>query len=77
MNARTHNRLTAQNRQLNATIECIVSPMSEIAGIRRDVLERARSSRDPHFDGKFFVAVISTGIYCRPIWNANSRLASS
>jgi AraC family transcriptional regulator, regulatory protein of adaptative response / DNA-3-methyladenine glycosylase II len=41
--------------------------MSEIAGIRREVLERARRSRDPRFDGKFFVAVISTGIYCRPI----------
>jgi AraC family transcriptional regulator, regulatory protein of adaptative response / DNA-3-methyladenine glycosylase II len=41
--------------------------MSEIVGIRRDVLERARRSRDPRFDGKFFVAVISTGIYCRPI----------
>jgi AraC family transcriptional regulator, regulatory protein of adaptative response / DNA-3-methyladenine glycosylase II len=41
--------------------------MSEIVGIRRDVLERARRSRDPRFDGKFFVAVLSTGIYCRPI----------
>jgi len=41
--------------------------MSEIVGIRRDVLERARRSRDPRFDGRFFVAVLSTGIYCRPI----------
>ena len=31
------------------------------------VLERARLSRDPRFDGKFFVAVTSTGIYCRPV----------
>jgi len=38
-----------------------------MVGISRDVLERARSSRDPRFDGKFFVAVLSTGIYCRPI----------
>ena len=30
-------------------------------------LERARISRDARFDGKFFIAVISTGIYCRPI----------
>jgi AraC family transcriptional regulator, regulatory protein of adaptative response / DNA-3-methyladenine glycosylase II len=67
MNVGTHNRLTAQNRQLDAAIECIVSPMSEIVGISCDVLERARRSRDPRFDGKFFVAVISTGIYCRPI----------
>lgn len=31
------------------------------------VLERARLSRDARFDGKFFIAVTSTGIYCRPI----------
>ena len=29
--------------------------------------ERARISRDPRFDGRFFVAVRTTGIYCRPI----------
>ena len=31
------------------------------------ILERARLSRDPRFDGKFFIGVISTGIYCRPV----------
>jgi AraC family transcriptional regulator of adaptative response / DNA-3-methyladenine glycosylase II len=35
------------------------------------VLERARLSRDPRFDGKFFLAVTSTGIYCRPICPAS------
>lgn len=30
-------------------------------------LDRARDSRDPRFDGKFFIAVTSTRIYCRPI----------
>ncbi|WP_374013721.1 DNA-3-methyladenine glycosylase 2 family protein [Pseudoxanthomonas koreensis] len=29
--------------------------------------ERARLSRDPRFDGVFFTAVRSTGIYCRPV----------
>ncbi len=29
--------------------------------------ERARQARDPRFDGRFFVAVRTTGIYCRPI----------
>src|SRR5216117_27539 len=28
---------------------------------------RALTSRDPRFDGLFFVGVASTGIYCRPI----------
>ncbi|MDH5737512.1 MAG: helix-turn-helix domain-containing protein, partial [Gammaproteobacteria bacterium] len=29
--------------------------------------KKARQSRDPRFDGHFFVAVLSTGIYCRPV----------
>ena len=33
----------------------------------RQVCERARKSRDPRFDGLFFTAVTSTGIYCRPV----------
>lgn len=36
------------------------------------MLDRARVSRDPRFDGRFFVAVTSTGIYCRPICPAPS-----
>jgi AraC family transcriptional regulator of adaptative response / DNA-3-methyladenine glycosylase II len=31
------------------------------------VCRRARQSRDPRFDGRFIVAVRTTGIYCRPI----------
>ena len=30
-------------------------------------LDRARLSRDPRFDGRFFMAVTTTGIYCRPV----------
>jgi len=30
-------------------------------------LDRARASRDARFDGKFFIAVTSTRIYCRPV----------
>jgi AraC family transcriptional regulator of adaptative response / DNA-3-methyladenine glycosylase II len=36
-----------------------------------DVYERARLSRDARFDGRFFVGVRTTGIYCRPICPAN------
>ena len=31
------------------------------------MLAKARLSRDPRFDGRFFVAVKTTGIFCRPI----------
>src|SRR5258708_38136880 len=35
--------------------------------IENHVAYRALTSRDPRFDGVFFVGVTSTGIYCRPI----------
>ena len=38
----------------------------------RRVCDRARKSRDARFDGKFFIAVTSTRIYCRPICPARS-----
>lgn len=38
----------------------------------RNVCDRARRSRDARFDGKFFIAVTSTRIYCRPICPARS-----
>jgi AraC family transcriptional regulator of adaptative response / DNA-3-methyladenine glycosylase II len=39
-----------------------------------NVYQRARKSRDARFDGLFFVAVKTTGIYCRPICPANTPL---
>ena len=38
----------------------------------RRTCDRARRSRDPRFDGRFFIAVTSTGIYCRPVCPARS-----
>ena len=35
-------------------------------------LDRARRSRDARFDGRFFVGVTSTGVYCRPVCPAPS-----
>ena len=37
-----------------------------------EICDRARAARDARFDGLFFTAVISTGIYCRPICPAPS-----
>lgn len=36
--------------------------------------QRARQSRDARFDGRFFIAVTTTGIYCRPICPAQPPL---
>lgn len=41
--------------------------MNEVPGLSRAVLHRARISRDARFDGKFYIAVLTTGVYCRPI----------
>jgi AraC family transcriptional regulator, regulatory protein of adaptative response / DNA-3-methyladenine glycosylase II len=32
----------------------------------RRVCDRARRSRDPRFDGRFFIGVTTTRVYCRP-----------
>jgi AraC family transcriptional regulator of adaptative response / DNA-3-methyladenine glycosylase II len=42
--------------------------------LEKDRYQRARKSRDARFDGLFFVAVKTTGIYCRPICPANPPL---
>src|SRR5213083_2153977 len=31
------------------------------------VCDRARRARDARFDGRFFIGVTTTGVYCRPI----------
>ena len=48
--------------------------MEALSGLTREVLDRARRSRDARFDGRFFIAVRSTRIYCRPI--CPSRLSN-
>jgi AraC family transcriptional regulator of adaptative response / DNA-3-methyladenine glycosylase II len=35
--------------------------------------DRARLARDPAYDGRFFTAVRTTGIYCRPVCPAKPR----
>ncbi len=40
---------------------------------RDDIYFEAMKARDPRFDGKFFVGVKTTGIYCRPICPAKPK----
>ena len=40
--------------------------MPPALAVTPDVAYRAVSGRDPRFDGRLFVGVLSTGIYCRP-----------
>jgi AraC family transcriptional regulator of adaptative response / DNA-3-methyladenine glycosylase II len=45
--------------------------------LTRTVCDRARIARDPRFDGRFFIGVTSTRIYCRPICPAPSPKPSN
>ena len=45
--------------------------MEHTATVSDEVYERARLSRDARFDGRFFIGVKTTGIYCRPVCPAN------
>ena len=42
-----------------------------------DVCYRALATRDPRFDGRLFVGITTTGIYCRPICPARSAKAEN
>src|SRR3984957_8552358 len=44
------------------------------ASLDPEVCYRALQTRDARFDGRFFTAVTSTGIYCRPICPARTPM---
>jgi AraC family transcriptional regulator of adaptative response / DNA-3-methyladenine glycosylase II len=54
------------NGQSGATPGARLAPMSTPALPDPPICEQARLSRDARFDGLFFTAVATTGIYCRP-----------
>ncbi len=49
----------------------------EAVELTRTVCDRARLARDARFDGRFFVGVTSTRIYCRPVCPAPSPKPSN
>lgn len=51
--------------------------MEQIRTNQSDIYYRALRSRDRRFDGVFFTAVTSTGIYCRPICPAPTPLRTN
>lgn len=42
-----------------------------------ELCERARQARDPYYDGRFFIGVLTTGIYCRPVCPARMPKADN
>ncbi|MDR3439381.1 AlkA N-terminal domain-containing protein [Telmatospirillum sp.] len=47
-------------------------PPADALDLDRDACYRALVARDSRFDGRFYTAVLSTGIYCRPICPART-----
>lgn len=48
------------------------SETQPVSPLDPEVCRRARLARDPRFDGEFFLAVATTGIYCRPVCPART-----
>ena len=60
---------TSENSQ-NFTVES--GKVQTMEPLDQDVCYRALQTRDSRFDGRLFVGVVSTGIYCRPICPART-----
>ena len=43
------------------------APLELVPALDPALCERARMARDARFDGRFFIGVVTTGVYCRPI----------
>ena len=57
--------------------EAPISLQSAEMDLDHDACYRAMCQRDARFDGKFFTAVKTTGIYCRPICPARTPLSAN
>ncbi len=49
-----------------------MTPGETVPALDRGACWRAHRARDARFDGRFYTAVLSTGIYCRPICPART-----
>jgi len=47
-------------------------PLTNAMELDHQICSRARLARDARFDGKFFIGVLTTRIYCRPICRART-----
>ncbi len=51
--------------------------MDNSLGLSLEECERARIARDPAYDGRFFIGVRTTRIYCRPVCPARAAKAEN
>jgi len=62
----------SENRETATAGGAIIPAMDTAMDMDDDVCYRAMATRDSRFDGRLFVAVRTTGIYCRPICPART-----
>ena len=64
----------SENRERRSSEGGIIAGMehTDLLGLDRRACYRALKTRDARFDGRLFVGITSTGIYCRPICPARS-----
>ncbi len=62
----------SENRERGSDDDGIVRPMDQFDQLDPQACYRALETREPRFDGRLFVGVTSTGIYCRPICPART-----
>jgi len=55
----------------------MIGGMNPVLDLDHDACYRAIASRDARFDGRLFVGVKTTGIYCRPICPARTPKQTS
>jgi AraC family transcriptional regulator, regulatory protein of adaptative response / DNA-3-methyladenine glycosylase II len=72
-NGQTHRASREHTEQVMSTVTRYPIPLDP-ASLDADVCYRALQTRDARFDGRFFTAVTSTGIYCRPICPARTPM---
>jgi AraC family transcriptional regulator of adaptative response / DNA-3-methyladenine glycosylase II len=51
-------------------------PIASLLLLNADQCQRAARAHNPRFDGVFFIGIITTGIYCRPICPARVSVSS-
>jgi AraC family transcriptional regulator of adaptative response / DNA-3-methyladenine glycosylase II len=69
---RGHGRARAGSGRFGSGLRAIPGGVSEAAPLDDGVCYRALRTRDRRFDGRFFVGVSSTGVYCRPVCPART-----
>src|SRR5258708_15419813 len=72
-----HLLIVSENGQSEPPFSGMIGGMGPVLDLDHDACYRAIVSRDARFDGRLFIGVKTTGIYCRPICPARTPKRAS